>query len=160
MHSLGTVSAMINGFKEFIMKGNVMDLAVAVIIGAAFAKIVNALVESVLMPAISAIVGSPNFDSFAVLTLRGNELKFGVLLTAIVNFLLIAAAVYFCLVMPMNKMIERRNRRLGIEPAEEAADPNVVLLTEIRDALTAGHTGTAAPGAATGRHEAPGNSAV
>ena len=160
MHSLGTVSAMINGFKEFIMKGNVMDLAVAVIIGAAFAKIVNALVESVLMPAISALVGSPNFDDFAVVTLNGNDLKFGVLLTAVVNFLLIAAAVYFCIVMPMNKMIERRNRRLGIEPAEEAADPNVVLLTEIRDALTAGHTGTAAPGAATGRHEAPGNSAV
>ena len=160
MHSLGTVSAMINGFKEFIMKGNVMDLAVAVIIGAAFAKDVVVAGDETALPAISAIVGSPNFDSFAVLTLRGNELKFGVLLTAIVNFLLIAAAVYFCLVMPMNKMIERRNRRLGIEPAEEAADPNVVLLTEIRDALTAGHTGTAAPGAATGLHEAPGNSAV
>ena len=151
---------MLQGFKDFIMKGNVLDLAVAVIIGAAFSKIVNALVEAVLMPLIAAAVGSPNFDSFAVLTVNGNDVKFGVLLTAIVNFLLIAAAVYFCLVMPMNKMIERRNRRLGIEPAEEAADPNVVLLTEIRDALTAGHTGTAAPGAATGRHEAPGNSAV
>ena len=151
---------MLQGFKDFIMKGNVLDLAVAVIIGAAFGKIVNALVEAVLMPLIAAAVGSPNFDSFAVLTVNGNDVKFGVLLTAIVNFLLIAAAVYFCLVMPMNKMIERRNRRLGIEPAEEAADPNVVLLTEIRDALTAGHTGTAAPGAATGRHEAPGNSAV
>ncbi|RLY95171.1 large conductance mechanosensitive channel protein MscL [Kocuria tytonicola] len=128
---------MLSGFKEFIMKGNVMDLAVAVIIGAAFSKIVNALVESVLMPAISAVVGSPNFDTFAVVTLRGNELKFGVLLTAVVNFLLIAAAVYFCIVMPMNKMIERRNRRMGIEPTEEPADPNTVLLTEIRDALTA-----------------------
>ena len=60
------------------------------------------------------------------------------LLTAIVNFLLIAAAVYFCIVLPMNKMIERRNRRLGIEPTDEPADPNTVLLTEIRDALT-GH---------------------
>ena len=160
MQLLSTVNAMIKGFKEFIMKGNVMDLAVAVIIGAAFAKIVNALVESVLMPAISAIVGSPNFDNFAVLSLRGNDLKFGVLLTAIVNFLLIAAAVYFCLVMPMNKMIERRNRRLGIQPAEEEADPNTVLLTEIRDALTAGRIGTAATGAETGRHEAPGNTAL
>ncbi|WP_167349039.1 MscL family protein, partial [Pseudoclavibacter helvolus] len=101
-----------------------------------------------------------NFDNFAVLTLRGNDLKFGVLLTAIVNFLLIAAAVYFCLVMPMNKMIERRNRRLGIQPAEEEADPNTVLLTEIRDALTAGRIGTAATGAETGRHEAPGNTAL
>lgn len=63
------------------------------------------------------------------------------LLTAIVNFLLIAAAVYFCIVLPMNKMIERRNRRLGIEPTEEPADPNTMLLTEIRDALTGHNAG-------------------
>ena len=142
---------MLSGFKEFIMKGNVMDLAVAVIIGAAFSKIVNALVESVLMPAISAVVGSPNFDTFAVVTLRGNELKFGVLLTAVVNFLLIAAAVYFCIVMPMNKMIERRNRRMGIEPTEEPADPNTVLLTEIRDALAANPSALRTEG----RHSGP-----
>ena len=133
---------MLQGFKDFIMKGNVLDLAVAVIIGAAFGKIVNALVEAVLMPLIAAAVGSPNFDSFAVLTVNGNDVKFGVLLTAIVNFLLIAAAVYFAIVMPMNKMIEARNRRLGIDPAEEevAADEanevtDVELLTEIRDLL-------------------------
>ncbi|PWF85851.1 large conductance mechanosensitive channel protein MscL [Kocuria rosea] len=126
---------MLKGFKEFIMKGNVLDLAVAVIIGAAFAQVVNALVESVLMPAISALVGSPNFDSFAMITLNGNDIRFGVLLTALVNFLLVAAAVYFAIVLPMNKMIEARNRRLGIAPADEEADPQVQLLTEIRDAL-------------------------
>ncbi|WP_223841745.1 MULTISPECIES: large conductance mechanosensitive channel protein MscL [unclassified Candidatus Sulfotelmatobacter] len=130
--------AMLNGFKEFIMKGNVLDLAVAVIIGAAFGQIVNALVESVLMPAISGVVGSPNFDNFALVTFNGNDIRFGVLLTAIVNFLLIAAAVYFAIVLPMNKMIEARNRRLGIDPAAEEADPNTLLLTEIRDALVAG----------------------
>jgi large conductance mechanosensitive channel len=117
------------------MKGNVLDLAVAVIIGAAFAQVVNALVESVLMPAISALVGSPNFDSFAMVTLNGNDIKFGVLLTALVNFLLVAAAVYFAIIMPMNKLIEARNRRLGITPAEEEVDPQVQLLTEIRDSL-------------------------
>ena len=126
---------MLRGFKEFIMKGNVLDLAVAVIIGAAFAQVVNALVESVLMPAISALVGSPNFDSLAMITLNGNDIRFGVLLTALVNFLLVAAAVYFAIVLPMNKMIEARNRRLGIAPADEEADPQVQLLTEIRDAL-------------------------
>ena len=126
---------MLRGFKEFIMKGNVLDLAVAVIIGAAFAQVVNALVESVLMPAISALVGSPNFDSFAMITLNGNDIRFGVLLTALVNFLLVTAAVYFAIVLPMNKMIEARNRRLGIAPADEEADPQVQLLTEIRDAL-------------------------
>lgn len=126
---------MLKGFKDFIMKGNVLDLAVAVIIGAAFGQIVTALVEAVLMPAVSAVVGSPNFDAFAVLTVNGNELRFGVLLTAVVNFLLVAAAVYFAIVLPMNRVIEARNRRLGIAPGEEEADAQVQLLTEIRDAL-------------------------
>ncbi|WP_136088545.1 large conductance mechanosensitive channel protein MscL [Auritidibacter ignavus] len=126
---------MLQGFKDFIMKGNVIDLAVAVIIGAAFSQVVTALTDSVLMPLISALVGSPNFDSFAVLELNGNEIRFGVLLTAAVNFLLIAAAVYFVIVLPMNKMIEARNRRLGIEPEEDAVAEDVQLLTDIRDLL-------------------------
>ncbi|MFC8409072.1 large conductance mechanosensitive channel protein MscL [Arthrobacter sp. NPDC057259] len=131
---------MLTGFKNFILKGNVVDLAVAVVIGAAFGAVVTALVQSVLMPFIAALVRSPNFDSFAVVTLNGNDIKFGVLLTAIVNFLLVAAAIYFIIVLPMNKMIERRNRRLGIHPDvkdEAAEDPQIALLTEIRDALQA-----------------------
>jgi large conductance mechanosensitive channel len=130
---------MITGFKEFIMKGNVVDLAVAVVMGTAFGAVVNSLVANVLMPLIAALVGSPNFDSFAVLTLNGNAVKFGVLITAVVNFILVAAAIYFVVVMPMNHMIERRNRKLGISNKEgsEAVDPQIELLTEIRDALTA-----------------------
>ncbi|HEX9229789.1 MAG TPA: large conductance mechanosensitive channel protein MscL [Arthrobacter sp.] len=134
---------MLNGFKSFILKGNVVDLAVAVVIGAAFGAVVTALVQSVLMPLISGLVGAPNFDSFAVVTLNGNDIQFGVLLTAIVNFLLVAAAIYFVVVVPMNHMIERRNRRLGINPdvKEEAAeDPQIALLTEIRDALRTDRT--------------------
>jgi large conductance mechanosensitive channel len=134
---------MLQGFREFIMKGNVVDLAVAVVIGAAFGAVVTALVDSVLMPVISGLVGSPNFDSFAVVTLNGNDIKFGVLLTAIVNFLLIAAAVYFMIIMPMNKMIEARNRKLGILPEAEVVPEDVQLLTEIRDALLANPGGTA-----------------
>jgi large conductance mechanosensitive channel len=126
---------MLKGFKEFVLKGNVLDLAVAVIIGAAFAQVVNAMVEAVLMPLISALVGSPDFDSFAMLTVNGNDIRFGVLLTALVNFLLVAAAVYFAIVLPMNKLLEARNRRLGIDPTEEEVDAQVQLLTEIRDAL-------------------------
>ena len=129
---------MLTGFKSFILKGNVVDLAVAVVIGAAFGAVVTALVQSVLMPFISGLVGAPNFDSFAVVTLNGNDIKFGVLLTAIVNFLLVAAAIYFVVVVPMNHMIERRNGRLGINSDvkdEAAEDPQIALLTEIRDAL-------------------------
>lgn len=125
---------MIKGFKEFILQGNVVDLAVAVVIGTAFAAVINALVESVLMPLISALVGSPDFDSFAVVSLNGNQLLFGVLLTQVVNFLLIAAAIYFVVVVPMNKIIEARRRRLGLEDEEEV-EPNTQLLTEIRDLL-------------------------
>ncbi|GAA1051117.1 large conductance mechanosensitive channel protein MscL [Arthrobacter russicus] len=117
------------------MKGNVVDLAVAVVIGTAFGAVITALVESVLMPLISALVGSPNFDDFAKVTLNGNDIAFGVLLTAIVKFIIIAAAIYFVVVVPMNHMIARRNAKLGINPDEETPDPQVVLLTEIRDAL-------------------------
>ena len=126
---------MLKGFKDFIMKGNVVDLAVAVVMGAAFGAVVNSLVTNVLMPLIAALVGSPNFNSFALVTINGNDIKFGVLLTAIVNFLLVAAAIYFVVVVPMNHMIARRNAKLGIKEDEPAVDPQIELLTEIRDAL-------------------------
>ncbi|MGO4583832.1 large conductance mechanosensitive channel protein MscL [Arthrobacter sp. 2RAF6] len=126
---------MLSGFKNFILKGNVVDLAVAVVMGAAFGAVVDALVKNVLMPLIAALVGSPNFDSFAKVTINGNDLQFGVLLTAIVNFVLVAAAIYFVVVAPMNHLIERRNAKLGITEEEPAADPAVTLLTEIRDNL-------------------------
>ncbi len=126
---------MLKGFKDFIMKGNVVDLAVAVVMGAAFGAVVNSLVASVFMPLIAALFGSPNFDSFALVTINGNDVKFGVLITAVVNFVLIAAAVYFVVVMPMNMMIARRNAKLGIREEEPAVDAHIELLTEIRDSL-------------------------
>ena len=124
---------MLKGFKEFIMKGNVIDLAVAVIIGTAFSAVVNSLVADVLMPLISMLVGTPNFDNFLVF----GAVRFGAFLTVLVNFLLVAAAVYFFVVVPMNHLIERRNRMLGITKEEEAVDPQIALLTEIRDSLRA-----------------------
>lgn len=132
---------MLKGFKDFIMKGNVVDLAVAVVIGAAFGAVVNSLVENVLMPLIAALVGSPNFDSFALLTINGVDIKFGVFLTVLVNFLIVASAIYFAVVMPMNHFIARRNAKLGIKEEEAAVDPQVLLLTEIRDALKARPSG-------------------
>lgn len=124
---------MLIGFKEFITRGNVIDLAVGLIIGGAFTAVVNALVESVIMPAISMLVGSPSFDEFFVF----GQVKIGVFLTAVVNFLLIAAAVYFCIVMPINTLNERRARKLGLDPEAEEEDPQIVLLKEIRDSLAA-----------------------
>lgn len=125
---------MLKGFKDFITQGNVIDLAVAVVIGTAFGTVINALVENVLMPFIASLVGEPDFDNlFAVSILGGPPIQFGVLLTAVVNFLLIAAAIYFVVIMPMNKMIEARNAKFG-EPEEEEEE-NITLLKEIRDQL-------------------------
>lgn len=115
------------------MKGNVVDLAVAVVIGAAFGTVITALVEHVLMPLISALVGSPSFDDFAVVEINGNLLQFGMLLTALVNFLLVAAAVYFAVVLPMTRYRDARERRRGA--AAEDVDPNLQVLHEIRDLL-------------------------
>lgn len=113
------------------MKGNVVDLAVAVVIGAAFGAVVTALVNSVLMPLIAKIFGVVTFDNF----LAWGDVRFGVLLTAIVNFVLVAAAIYFVVVVPMNHIIARRNAKLGIKDEEPAVDPQIELLTEIRDSL-------------------------
>lgn len=118
------------------MKGNVIDLAVAVVIGAAFGAVVTALVENILMPLIAGIVGSPNFDAFLVWTIGdGVQVKFGAFLTVLVNFLLVAAAIYFVVVVPMRRLTEMNKARLGIEEPEDEVDPQLALLAEIRDEL-------------------------
>lgn len=119
-----------DGFKKFILRGNVMDLAVAVIIGAAFKKIVDKLVEGIINPALGMIVGEPNFDDALIF----GEIKLGLVLTAVVNFMLTASVIYFFMVRPMNKLQERIK---DPEDPEEAPEPteDVLLLREIRDAL-------------------------
>ncbi|WP_411730632.1 large conductance mechanosensitive channel protein MscL [Paeniglutamicibacter sp.] len=127
---------MLKGFKDFIMQGNVVDLAVAVVIGAAFGAVVKSLVENIIMPLIAALVGSPNFDNFLIVTIGdGVAIKFGVFLTVLVNFILIAAAIYFFVIVPMKKLDEMHKARLGIEEPEPETDPQVALLAEIRDEL-------------------------
>ena len=127
---------MIKGFKDFISRGNVVDLAVGVIIGAAFKNIVDALVEGIINPLIAAVIGKPDFSDAFILTLNGTNVKFGVLITAVINFLLMAFAIYLCIVVPMNKLAALRTAK---EKAEKDAAPKVSdevqLLTEIRDAL-------------------------
>ena len=115
------------GFKNFLLRGNVIDLAVGIIMGTAFTAVVTALVQSVLMPAISMLVQSPNFDSFLVF----GQIKIGVFLTAVVNFLLIAAAVYFAVVLPVKKL----NARISKKKSEDKEDTELSLLKEIRDSL-------------------------
>ncbi|MCI5825946.1 MAG: large conductance mechanosensitive channel protein MscL [Arcanobacterium sp.] len=121
---------MFQGFKEFISRGNVIDLAVGVIIGGAFAPIVKTLADNVIMALIAAIFGKPNFDHVGEFVLNGAKVMPGTVITAIVNFLLIAVAVYFCIVVPMNKFRKTKEAEEVAEPSEDVA-----LLTEIRDLL-------------------------
>ena len=127
---------MLKGFKDFISRGNVVELAVGVIIGAAFKNIVDALVDGIINPLIAAVIGKPDFSDAFILTLNGSDVKFGLLITAVINFILMAFAIYFCIVVPMNALNARRKK--AEELAEEEASDEVKLLTEIRDALAQG----------------------
>lgn len=128
---------MIQGFKEFISRGNAMEMAVGVAIGAAFATVVDSIVEKFINPLVGGIFGKPNFDSLGAFTLgEGADAATvypGAILTALVNFLFVALAIYFVIVVPMNKLAERRSR--GKEPEQEILTPDQELLTEIRDLL-------------------------
>ena len=127
---------MLKGFKEFISRGNVVELAVGVIIGAAFKNIVDALVDGIINPLIAAVIGKPDFSDAFILTLNGTDVKFGVLITAVINFLLMAFTIYFCIVVPMNALNARRKKDADETPQEVSEE--VQLLTEIRDALAKG----------------------
>jgi large conductance mechanosensitive channel len=110
-------------FKEFAIKGNVLELAVAVVIGAAFGKIVSALVESVIMPLIALIFGNTDFAS----EWAYKGVKYGVFIQSIIDFLIVAGAI-FLFVKLLNKLTKA-------QPTEETVEENTALLTEIRDLL-------------------------
>jgi large conductance mechanosensitive channel len=100
---------MLKGFREFILRGNVMDLAVAVVIGAAFGAVITAFVGNIVTPLIAAMVAKPDFSAL-VLNLNGSQIKYGLFLNSLLSFLLIAAAVYFAMVAPMNAWKARQAR--------------------------------------------------
>jgi large conductance mechanosensitive channel len=124
---------MLKGFREFVLRGNVIDLAVAVVIGAAFTLVINAVVQWLITPLIAAIFGKPNLDDVMTFTINGAEFSIGAVLTALINFLLVVAAVYFVLIVPMNKL--REMRASGEEEEPEAPAEDILLLQEIRDLL-------------------------
>ncbi len=97
---------MLKGFRDFLLRGNVVDLAVAVIIGAAFSAITTSLVKDIITPLLSAFVGKPNFDYLNV-NIHGGVIEYGKFLTALISFLLLAAVVYFFIVAPMQSMLKR-----------------------------------------------------
>ena len=139
---------MIKGFRDFVLRGNIVDLAIAVVIGTAFAKVVDTLVSSIIQPILNALPGvSVNGLSY---TIRGGALaskttiNFATIISSIIVFVLTAAVVYFLIVVPMNKIQQLRATGQVDEP--EAVPEATLLLREIRDALGARPSdGTAGP---------------
>lgn len=97
---------MLKGFRDFVLRGNVVDLAVAVVIGAAFTHVINSLVSDIINPLISAIVGQPNF-SYLVAYVNGGKITYGNFVNAVIQFIIIAAAIYFFMVVPVQKLLKK-----------------------------------------------------
>ena len=123
---------MLKGFKEFIMRGNVVDLANAVVIGTAFAALEKAFVTDIQTPIIAAIVGQPNFGTLTF-TINHSQFFYGDLINSLITFVAVAAAVYYFVVVPLNALAARRAR--GQAPPADEVPPDIALLTEIRDLL-------------------------
>lgn len=126
----------VRGFKEFILRGIVIELAVAVIIGAAFTAIVNAIVQGIINPIIAALFNTDEIGK-AVVQIGSVSLGIGLVLSAVINFLMIAIVVYFLIIAPINKLNEALYvRKHGHKPSEEETElSDVEILTEIRDLL-------------------------
>lgn len=142
---------MIKGFKEFILRGNVIDLAVAFVIGVAFAAVITAFVENIINPLIAALFNADNLNNSLVLHVGSSDLRFGALIGAIIQFLLIALVVYFALVVPMNYLRKQSFLRHGTQAVADTPPSELELLTQIRD-LLAGPAGGGESGSS--RHAA------
>jgi large conductance mechanosensitive channel len=125
---------MIKEFREFLLRGNVVDLAVAVIMGAAFGAVITSFVNDILMQVIAMIGGQPDFSGLSF-TINNAEFRYGAFLNAVIAFVIVGAAIFFLVVKPVNALMARR--KAGEEPEPEAVPEDVVLLGEIRDLLKA-----------------------
>jgi large conductance mechanosensitive channel len=120
---------MLKGFREFVLRGNVVDLAVAVVVGAAFGGVVTSFVADLLTPLIAAIGGKPDFSSLSF-TINHSTFRYGRFVNALVSFLMVAVAVYFAVVLPLKKLSTQRSVQKPPAKPEE-----VQLLAQIRDLL-------------------------
>ncbi|MCH4855684.1 large conductance mechanosensitive channel protein MscL [Bifidobacterium pseudolongum] len=153
---------MLDGFKKFIARGNMVDMAVGVVMGAAVTGIVNALVDSIINPLIAAIFGKPDLSktwNWTITNWAGENsvISFGSLLNALLNFLIIAIAVYFCIVVPINKLRDMSEKAMAkikkggdedvaaSQPDLSPEEQTVILLQDIRNSLAAQQTAAAAP---------------
>ncbi|WP_299305681.1 large conductance mechanosensitive channel protein MscL [uncultured Brachybacterium sp.] len=140
------------GFKNFVMQGNVIDLAVGVVIGSAFTALIGAFVANLIQPVIN-VFGGTNVNGLSFKIISANEatrVDIGAVLSAVIAFLITAAVVYFVFVLPISSARRLDRKRRGLPEEEETAvSEDIVLLTEIRDALTAQRGGPVQPGGTT-----------
>lgn len=121
------------GFRDFLLRGNVVDLAVAVVIGAAFTAIVNSLVADIINPLLAAIAGKPDF-SYLVADVHGGHIKYGNFLNAVISFVLIGSAVYFLFVLPFSALVRRFAKPAAPPPPDTRPCPQC--LSDIPKAAT------------------------
>jgi large conductance mechanosensitive channel len=124
----------LKGFREFLLRGNIIELAVAFVIGVAFAAVVTSFVDNLIMPIVGKLGGEPDFSSIDIA-----DIPVGAFINDVVAFLIIAAAVYFLVVVPYSRIVALRQE--DESEAAEHAEETVVLLREIRDALTRSSSG-------------------
>jgi large conductance mechanosensitive channel len=150
------VNKVFQGFKDFIMRGNVVDLAVGVVIGAAFTSVVSGFGTAFITPLIKVFSGGQGIQAGSFF-IRKVEFPVPVFINALITFLITATVVYFFVVFPLNKLAERRSR--GEEPPTKSPSEGIVLLTQIRDALVSGRSANSTQGSAVdqvlGRHAEP-----
>ncbi|MBB4767051.1 large conductance mechanosensitive channel [Actinoplanes digitatis] len=142
--------SMVKGFKDFIMRGNVVDLAVGIVIGAAFTAVVTSFTNAFLKPLIQ-LMGGNSSASAGVWKVGEVEFQWAAFVNAVITFLLTAAVLYFLVVYPLNRLAERRKR--GEEPPPENPSEEIRLLTEIRDALVQQRISPSAADDLLGRHQ-------
>jgi large conductance mechanosensitive channel len=128
---------MFKEFRNFILRGNAIDLAVAVVVGAAFGAVVTSLVQDIITPIISIVFGKPGFADLT-LTVNDAVIRYGNFLNALFSLVTVGAAVFLLVVKPVNVLMERR--KAGEEPPPQAVPEDIVLLGEIRDLLQSGRT--------------------
>ena len=127
---------MLKGFRQFLLRGNVVDLAVGVVIGAAFGALVTAFVKDLLTPLIAAVAGKPDFSAF-FFVVNGAKFAYGDFFNMVISFLLISAAVYFCVIVPVNRLVSRAHREPPADPATKKC-PECLMEIPI-DARRCGH---------------------
>ena len=131
--------SIVKEFREFAVKGDAVDMAVGIVIGAAFTGVITSLVNGLINPLIAAIFGKPDLSAVGNFTINGAEFSIGLILTAVLNFILVAAAIYFVVIVPINQLQKVRFRKTkdADAPADAPPPTELELLAEIRDLLAA-----------------------